>query len=68
MNKEDLKSERRILRKFKDDYANKMDIPNVNDWYSYMRWCKSKGFSEDEIGYDDLIIDYYQFRLENQKV
>ena len=67
MNNEELKSERRILRKFKDDYAIKMEISNVNDWYSYIRWCKSNGFDESEIGYDDLIIDYHQFRLENPK-
>lgn len=67
MNNEELKSERRILRKFKDDYAIKMEIPNINDWYSYIQWCQSNGFSESEIGYDDLIIDYHQFRLEKPK-
>lgn len=67
MNKDELKSERKILRKFKDDYAVKMEITDVNDWYSYVQWCKSNGFDESEIGYDDLIIDYYQFRLENSK-
>lgn len=63
MNQEELKLERKILRKFKDDYAKKMEIPNVNSWYDYIQWCKSNGFNEDEIGYDALIIEYHLFRI-----
>jgi len=66
MTKEEFKSERKILRKFKDDYVVKMEIPNVNDWYEYICWCKSNGFDESEIGYDDLMIEYVQYRLQNK--
>lgn len=65
MNAEDLKLEKRILKKFKDDYAIKMEIPGVKSWYDYIQWCESNGFDEREVGYDALIIDYHLFRIEN---
>tara|TARA_B110000259_G_scaffold150334_1_gene169743 strand:+ start:328 stop:597 length:270 start_codon:yes stop_codon:yes gene_type:complete len=62
-----IKKERRLLRNFKNQYAKNQDINDVEDWSDYLRWCDSQGFDADEIGYDDLIIQYVQFRLENKK-
>ena len=61
------KENRISLKDFKDKYALNMSIDGVYDWYSYIIWCKSNGFDESEIGYDDLIMDYALFRLQNNK-
>lgn len=61
-----IKNENRMLRNYKDNWAIDKGIPGVDDWCSYISWCKSNGFDESEIGYNDLILDYVQFRLENQ--
>ena len=54
-----------LLKKFKNKWAKDKEIDGVNDWCGYVNWCDSNGFSEEEIGYDKLIIDYYHFRLNN---
>ena len=66
MSTEKQKNENRMLRNYKDNWAIDRGIPGVDDWSSYISWCKSNAFDEGEIGYDDLILDYVQFRLENQ--
>jgi hypothetical protein len=43
------------LKEFKDNWAR---LKGYADWYDYRDWCKSNGFSEEEIGYDDLLISY----------
>jgi hypothetical protein len=60
---ENNKIEKKILREFKNNWAKNKEIPNVYDWIDYINWCKSNGFDESEIGYDDLMIDYSFYRM-----
>jgi hypothetical protein len=43
------------LRKFKDTWAQ---AKGYEDWYDYRDHCESHGFSEDEVGYDQLMLEY----------
>jgi hypothetical protein len=43
------------LRKFKDRWAQEK---GYEDWYDYKDHCESHGFSDDEIGYDQLMFEY----------
>lgn len=63
MTREEKKSEEKQFNLFKDNYAISKEIPDVNCWYDYIGWCDSNGFSESEVGIDDLVIEYVEFRL-----
>lgn len=43
------------LRAFKDQWAQKR---GYEGWHDYKDHCESHGFSEDEVGYDQLMLDY----------
>jgi len=55
-------NEIKLFRAFKNKWAKEKDIDDVNNWYEYLSWCKSNGFDESEIGYDNLVVDYIEFK------
>jgi len=34
------------------------------DWNDYYDWCKSNGYDESEIGYDDIAIHFAKWHVE----
>ncbi len=49
------REERKLFREFKDVYAKKQ---GWDSWDAYLVYCKGQGFDADEIGWDDLAIEY----------
>ena len=58
------KSDYTELRKFKDTWAQDK---GYEDWYDYRDHCESHGFSEDEVGYDQLMFDYGQMIVQKSQ-
>jgi len=49
------------LREFKNKKAEEY---GYEDWYDYLNYCKSNGFDESEIGYDDITIEFTKYHIE----
>ena len=53
------------LRAFKDQWAQDKGYEN---WYDYKDHCDSHGFSEDEIGYDQLMLEYGKMMFQKSQM
>ncbi|CAG7581663.1 MAG: hypothetical protein SLAVMIC_00954 [uncultured marine phage] len=54
------RKERMELKEFKDKYIQ--NFGEFEDWSEYMRYCDDQGFSESEVGYDELIIAFGKYK------
>ncbi len=52
------------IKELKNKYAQENGYEN---WYDYLNHCKSHGFDESEIGYDDLIKFCCKYHVEQSQ-
>lgn len=55
--------ERTELNWFKDRWVRNQH-PELENWGEYLSYCRGNGFDETEIGYDRLMVDFANFRID----